>query len=148
MNLAPFELDDEHLAQEIAACEEMASEYGRTGMRARRAVAWLRELKHRRAADTASNERVREVVRRELNEHCMWADAINGEDTLSIANRVAEQLTAPVQLSEDELGVLRFLSKNAARYLSRVPEGSLADATRDRFKAAIVLVDRLLGAAR
>lgn len=98
------------------------------------------ELLAYRSAAGASNERVREVVKR-----AMIAEmGLRGDIPNSIANRVAEQLTAPVQLSEDDRGVLRFM-----RGIVSVGVNIAGAGIRSSLCAAAVdLIDRLLGAAR
>lgn len=120
MNLLPFELSDEHLAQEISEFEKMTATLGRTGIHTQRVLAWLSELQRRRAAKPLNKEQVREVVLAALHRASAiarlgsWGCLEETNDV--IADRVAEQLAvptdvsavrqAPVQLNEEERKIM------------------------------------------
>ena len=109
---------------------------GRTGGQVERMIV---EIRRRRAAETASKERVREVVRATFE---LLQLGLTKYQTDVISQRVAEQLTAPVRLSDED--------RNAIAYLAGWCNAELSEVTveRDKFERGVAALDRMLGAAR
>lgn len=99
------------------------------------------EVKRRRAAETASKERVRKVVREALHRGEMATVLERLDGALdAIADRVAEQIADPVQISEEDRAALIWLREVVHYSADGVQHGNAARAWR--------VIDRLLGAAR
>lgn len=101
------------------------------------------EIRRRRAAETASKERVCEVVRQAAHTTILALHNYEtpGEAAQRIAERVAGQLNAPVQLSDEDRDALQ-----AVRRL--VAATAMACSDQRPYVPQIALIDRLLGAAR